>query len=116
MGFRRVDPRWGVDSIIAALRSKHFDVQGLDRTYWDFFTGFGLFVTVLLVFVAILSWQLGGLSKEALLALPMTTWGLALCFVAVTFLSWRYFFMVPMIFSGVITICLILAAWIAGKP
>ena len=45
LGFRRVDPRWGVDSIIGALRSTHFDVQGLNRTYWDFYIGFGLFVT-----------------------------------------------------------------------
>ena len=115
VGFRRVDPRWGIDSIIGALRSTHFDVQGLNRTYWDFYTGFGLFVTVLLVFVAVLSWQLGGLPREALLVMPVVTWGLAACFVFVTFLSWRYFFVVPMIFSGVITICLILAAWIAGR-
>jgi hypothetical protein len=116
LGFRRVDPRWGVDSIIGALRSTHFDVQGLNRTYWDFYTGFGLFVTVLLVFVAVLSWQLGALPKESLLAMPLATWGLAVCFVVVTFLSWRYFFMVPIIFSGVVTICLIFAAWIAGRP
>jgi hypothetical protein len=116
LGFRRVDPRWKVDSIIGALRSTHFDVQGLNRTYWDFYTGFGLFVTVLLVFLAVLSWQLGGLSKESLLAMPVVTWGLAACFAAVTFLSWKYFFMVPMIFAGVITILLIFAAWIAGRP
>ena len=116
LGFRRVDPRWGVDSIIGALRSTHFDVQGLNRTYWDFYTGFGLFVTVLLVFIAVLAWQLGGLPKESLLAMPVVTWGLAACFVVVTFLSWKYFFMVPIIFSGVITICLIFAAWIGGRP
>src|SRR5947208_8797164 len=67
LGFQRVDPRWGIDSIIVALRSTHFDVQGLNRTYWDFYTGFGLFVTVLLIFLAVLSWQLGGLPKESLL-------------------------------------------------
>jgi hypothetical protein len=116
LGFRRVDPRWGVDSIIGALRSTHFDVGGLNRTYWDFYTGFGLFVTVLLVFVAVLSWQLGGLPKESLLAMPIVTWGLAACFILVTFLSWKYFFMVPLIFSGVITICFVFAAWIAGRP
>ena len=116
LGFRRVDPRWGIDSIIGALRSTHFDVQGLNRTYWDFYTGFGLFVTVLLIFLAVLSWQLGSLPKESLLLMPLLTWGLAACFVVVTFLSWKYFFMVPMIFSGVVTICFIFAAWIAGRP
>lgn len=73
LGFGRVDPRWGVDSIIGALRSTHFDVQGLNRTYWDFYTGFRLFVTVLLIFLAILSWQLGRLPKESLLAMPIIT-------------------------------------------
>ena len=115
LGFRRVDPRWGIDSIIGALRSTHFDVQGVNRTYWDFYTGFGLFVTVLLVFIAVLTWQLGRLPKESLLAMPIITWGLAACFVVVTFLSWKYFFIVPLIFSGVITVCLIFAAWIAGR-
>ena len=116
LGVRRVDRRWGVDSIIGALRSTHFDVQGLNRTYWDFYTGFGLFVTVLLIFLAVLSWQLGGLPKESLLAMPVVTWALAACFLVVTFLRWQYFFIVPMIFSGVITICLMLAAWIAERP
>ena len=43
LGFRRVDPRWGVDSLMNQLRSTHFNVQGFSRTYWDFFTGFGHF-------------------------------------------------------------------------
>src|SRR6266446_3694976 len=116
LGFRRVDPRWGVDSIIGALRSTQFHVQGFDRSYWDFYTGFGLFVTVLLLFTAALSWRLASLPKASLLAIPVVTWGLAACFVVVTFLSWKYFFMVPIIFSGVITICLVFAAWIAGRP
>jgi hypothetical protein len=115
LGFRRLDPRWKLDSIIAALRSTHFEVQGLNRTYWDFYVGFGLFVTVLLLFAALLAWQLGGLSKEHLSAMPIITWGLAGCFVVVTFLSWKYFFIVPVIFSCVVTISLILAAVAAGR-
>jgi len=115
LGFRRLDPRWKLDSIIAALRSTHFEVQGLNRTYWDFYVGFGLFVTVLLLFAALLAWQLGGLSREHLSAMPIITWGLAGCFVVVTFLSWKYFFIVPVIVSCVVTISLILAAVAAGR-
>jgi hypothetical protein len=114
LGFRRVDPRWRLDSIIAALRSTHFEVQGLNRTYWDFYVGFGLFVTILLLFTAILTWQLGGLPKDHLSEMRLVAWSLAACFVVVTFLSWKYFFIVPVIFSGVVAICLILAALVAG--
>jgi hypothetical protein len=115
LGFRRVDPRWKLDSIIAALRSTHFEVQGLNRTYWDFYVGFGLFVTILLLFTAILTWQLGGLPKDHLSEMRGVAWSLAACFVVVTFLSWKYFFIVPVIFSGIVAICLILAALAAGR-
>lgn len=114
MGFRRVDARWGVDAAIQALKATRFDVQGFSRTYWGFYTGFGLFVSVLLLFAAAVAWQLGGLSREVLGARPGVTWGLAVCFVAVTFLSWQYFFIAPVVFSGMIALSLLAAAWSAG--
>ena len=36
-------------------------------------------------------------------------------FAAITVLSWRYLFLVPVIFCGVITVCLFSAAWLAGR-
>ena len=111
LGFRRVDPRWGLDTTIGALKATQFQVQGFTRSYWGFYTGFGLFVTVLLVFAGILAWQLGALPKDTLRSLRVVTWALALSLVAVTFLSWRYFFIAPVVFSGVIAACLLLAAW-----
>jgi hypothetical protein len=115
LGFRQIDPKWGVDSLIGSMQSIHFDAQGFSRTYWDFFVGFGLFVSVFLLFAAVLAWQLGGLSKETLRLMPAVTWSLAICFGGVTVLCWLYFFIVPIILSAVITLCLILAAWLAGK-
>ncbi len=64
LGFRRVDPRWGVDSTIAALKATRFQVQGMTRTYWDFFSGFGFFVTVLLFFAAVLALVLAAWSAR----------------------------------------------------
>ena len=116
VGFRQVDPSWGAEAVVGALKSVRFDVQGFTRTYWDFYTGFGLFVTVFLVFAAVLAWQLGSLPQNVLRAMPVVTWTLAVSFVGVTFLSWRYFFVVPLAFSAGIALCLILAAWDAGRP
>ena len=115
LGFRKIDAKWGVDSLITSMRSIHFEAQGFSRTYWNFYVGFGFFVSVFLLFAAVLTWQLGRLSQETLRLVPMLTWTLAICFVGVTVLSWMYFFLVPIIFSAVITLCLILAAWLAGK-
>ena len=115
IGFRRVDPRWGIDAVVAGMQTIRFDVQGLSRTYWGFYVGFGLFVTVLLLFAAVLAWPLGRLPAEVLHAMPLVTWGFALSFIAVTYLSWRYFFPAPVIFSAVIALCLVVAAWLSGR-
>jgi hypothetical protein len=115
IGFRRVDPRWGVEAPIAALKSTRFDVQGFTRNYWGFYVGFGLMVTLFLLFAAFLSWQFGGMPKEGLAAITGIRWALAISFVGVTVLSWMYFFMAPVIFSGVITACLLLAAWLPWR-
>jgi hypothetical protein len=33
----------------------------------------------------------------------------------VVFLSWRYFFLIPLVVSAVILVCLTLAAWFSGQ-
>ena len=116
LGFRQIDPKWGVDSLIQSMRSIHFNANGFDRTYWDFFVGFGLFVTVLMVFASIIAWQLGGLSTETLAAMRISAWGFVICFAVVAYLSWRYFFMLPVIFSIAIFLCLAVAAWLSSDP
>lgn len=116
LGFRSTDPQWGVDTLIGSMRSIHFDVQGFNRSYWDFYVGFGLFVSVFLLFAAVLAWQLSGLSAETLSSMRGIAWVFAGCFVAVTILSCIYFFIVPIVLSIVITACMVTAAWLSGKP
>jgi hypothetical protein len=115
LGFRQTDPNWGVDALISSMHSIHFDVQGFSRTYWDFYLGAGFTVGVFFLFSAILTWQLGSLPAETLARMRGTAWALVLCFAAVTFLSWKYLFIIPLVFSGVITLCLIAAAWLSSK-
>jgi hypothetical protein len=108
-GFPWSDPKWGVD--LGAIQSSHFMVMGFRRTYWDFYVGFGLFVSVFLLLAAILAWQLGSLPSQSLRLLRGTAWALALCFAAATVLSWMYVFTIPIAFCAAITVCLTLAAW-----
>ena len=115
LGFRQSDPSWGVDALLAAMRSTHFDVQGFSRTYWDLFVAAGFSVGVFYLFAAVLAWQLGGLPIETLARMRGTAWALVVCFAAITFVSWRYLFIVPIIFSALITICLIAAAWLSQR-
>jgi hypothetical protein len=115
LGFRQSDPAWGVDSLLASMRSIHFDVQGFNRSYWDLFQAAGFSVGVFYLFSAILAWQLGGLPAASLALMRGTLWAFALCFAAITVVSWRYLFILPIAFSIVITICLAVAAWLAAK-
>ncbi len=115
VGFLQSDPSWGVDALLSSMKSIHFNLQGFNRSYWDFFVGFGFFVTVFLLFAAVLAWQLGGLPIETRAQMRGIAWTFALCFAAITVLSWRYFFAIPLAFSFLITVCLILAAWRSAK-
>jgi hypothetical protein len=115
LGFRQTNPEWGVGVLIESMRSIHFDAQGFYRTYWDFFSAFGFFFSVFLLFAAVLAWQLGGLPAEIFARIRRTAWALAICFAAVTVLSLRYAFTTPIVLSAMITICLITAAWLSAK-
>jgi hypothetical protein len=115
LGFRQSDPSWGVDALLASMRSIHFDMQGFDRTYWDFFVAAGFSVGVLYLFAAILAWRLGSLPPATLALMRGTAWAFALCFAVITFLSWRYLFVIPIVFSALVTVCLIAAAWLSPK-
>jgi len=116
LGFRQSDPDWGVDAVLGSMRSIHFDVQGFNRTYWDLFVAAGLSVGVFYLFAAILAWQLGGLPAASLALMRGTSWAFALCFVAITIVSCRYLFILPIAFSIVISVCLSAAAWLSAKP
>jgi len=116
VGFRQVDPSWGIDAMVAQMKGMSFHVQGMRRTYWDFFVGFGLFVSILQLFAAVVAWQLAGLDPPTLKRLPQIRWGFALAFAGVAGLSWLYFFPVPLVFSLAITLCLVLAAYFGARP
>lgn len=110
LGFRKVDARWGVTALIDGLKSTSFEVQGARRTYWGFFSGFGFFVTVWLLFSAVLAWQLAGLPATTLASLRVISWAFAGCYVVIALLTWRYFFPAPLVFSVLVALGLVLAA------
>lgn len=107
------DPKWAVDT--SAMRTSHFQILGFSRTYWDFYVGFGLIVSVFLLLAAILAWQLGGIPRQSVPLVRATAWALTLCFAAVTVLNCLYFFTIPIVFSGLITVCLVGATWLSTR-
>ena len=115
LGFRESDPSWGLDAMLGSMRSIHFDVQGFHRTYWDFFVGAGFSVGVFYLFAAVLAWQLGGLPAATLSLMRGIAWSFALSFAAIAVVSWSYLFVIPVVFSVAITICLAAGAWLSAR-
>jgi hypothetical protein len=100
-GYPWSDPAWGVD--LHAMQSTHFNVLGFSRTYWNFYVGFGLSISVFLLLPAITAWQLGNASPHD----PqrrITAWVLALSFAAITLLDCKFFFIIPLAMSAAITL------------
>jgi len=110
LGFRRVDPSWHANDVVASMQQTHFMVQGFDRTYWSFYSGFGFFSTAFLLFSALLAFELGRLGDDTRAQLVTMRWAFALCFVVITLLMWTNFFAAPVVFAALITLCLLLAA------
>lgn len=115
LGFRQSDPAWNVGPLLASMQSLHFDVLGSSRTYWDLFVAAGFTVGVFYLFAGALAWQLGSVPAATLSSMKMTSWGFVLCFAGVTVLSFKYLFILPVMFSFTITSCLTAAAWLSAR-
>src|SRR5947199_7085790 len=81
----------------AAMRANQFVAFGFTRTYFQFYRGMGLGVTIFLTAEAIVFWQLGTLAKTdpARLRPIVTTFMMAYLVFAVN--SYLYFFTGPVI-------------------
>lgn len=116
LGFSQIDPTWKIDAVVGSLRTTHFNFQGFDRTFWDFFVGAGCTVGVLYLCAACLAWQLGGLPAEMQARLRACGWALSVCFAAIAVVSWKFLFVIPIAFSALIAACLAVAAWRSTGP
>jgi hypothetical protein len=91
---------------VEAMKANQFLVMGHMRSYWEFYRGLGLTVSILLTAEAIVFWQLGSLAKTdaGRLRPVMATFLLAYLVLAVN--SNAYFFIAPVITEILIAACL----------
>lgn len=104
----------GETEVLRAMRSFRFAADGVNRTYWDFYIGFGLMISVFLLAQSAVLWQLSGVSKrDAVLVRPILG-VLLVSVVATAGLAWRFFFTVPLVLA--VTIALSLGMALAVAP
>jgi hypothetical protein len=97
-------------AVVDAMKSQSFAFQGLVRSYWDFFFGYGLVTAFNCLVEAAVLWQVSRLVN--LSDRSATTMMVAIFLIANLthgYLSWRYFFFTPVIFDGAIVLCLMAA-------
>lgn len=99
---------------VAAMKANHFLLSGNDRSYWVFFIGFGLSMTISLVVEAIVFWLLGSLAKTEAARLRPILLVFFLGYVGQMVLSYMCFFPPPVVGGLLIASCL-LGAFITAK-
>lgn len=114
LGFLRfVPPTAEGVAVRDAMQSVSFQVGGSRFSYGGFYRGFGLYITLYLVFSAYLAWYLGDLARTAPAVVPPLGWLLAAVQGVGFVLSWLYFSTIPALFSAVIALLLAAATWLA---
>jgi hypothetical protein len=89
-----------------------FDALGSNRSYLDFYLGFGYIISLYMFAQGLLLWQLASLASLSDARLrPMVATFLAVS-VGATALDWALFFVAPTVSNLMIAICLALA-WLA---
>ncbi|HRC84130.1 MAG TPA: hypothetical protein PK413_00820 [Thermoanaerobaculia bacterium] len=104
------------DALVASMKSFHFVVMGSSRSYWDYLFGFGLLLTASLLFLGVLSWQLGNLSETEPALARRLGWPLLLLQLAIALLCLRYFFLAPTLTSAGAAIATALALRARERP
>ena len=94
---------------VAAMKANQFPLMGVTRSYWDFYIGFGLGITILLTVIAAVLWQLSSLAKTDSCRLRPIYMAFLAAFLLFAVNSSVYFFPLPAIMELVIAICLALA-------
>jgi hypothetical protein len=95
--------------VFAAMRAYTFDIQGVTTSHWRSYRGFGHLLTVLLVLMTVLSVLVARqVRQQPALARPLIA-ALLLTSIAITALSWGFFFTAPATTATLATISLVIA-------
>ena len=109
LGGRKAWSPLGETETLTAMRTR-FEVFGVERSYLDFYLGFGFTISVLMLLQTVVLWQLAGLARSSVAQVRPIVIAFAVASLGCTLLAWRFIFPVPTIFGAVLTATLFVAA------
>ena len=95
------------DEVFASMKSTHFDFNGADCTWYGFWLGFGLTVSIFLLLVVLAALLLDRVTIVAWPQVAPLAWGVVVAMAFNGVIAWRHFFAGPTIFSAAIVALLV---------
>jgi hypothetical protein len=105
----------GETEVLRAMRSFHFDVAGVSRSYLDFYLGFGFINSIYLLMQSVVLWRLASMAKSDPIGVRPLVGAFLVASISSAFLCWKLIFPVPVVSFAAIAVCLGLAFHAAGK-
>ena len=104
----------GDNAVLKAMTAVHFDAMGANRSYLDFFMGFGWTISVAMLMQTVLLLQMASLARTDAARLRPMIAVIALATVASALIAWRFIFLLPTLFSAALVIALA-AAYVLAR-
>lgn len=101
---------------VLAMKSNHFYVMGNTRTFWDFYFGFGMGISIFLFAEAVVLWQLATLAKTDAARVRPVFATFSVAYVVFAINSFQFFFYPPVVVELLIALCLGLAFFSSAGP
>ena len=101
-------------AVVEAMKSNRFDVMGATRSYWDFFIGYGLTISISLLLQAVVFWQLADLAKTEAGRIRSIIAVFVMANAAFAVLAWRYFFIPPLV-GSLLTVIVLGVAYLGAR-
>lgn len=102
-------------AIASQMHGERFSVEGVLRSYGDFYVGFGIIITGLMIPLGVVLVQLGGLARESPRSVRPIAAVIGLAFAVNALLSHTFFFAIPTVFAVAIVISTFAAVALAGR-
>jgi hypothetical protein len=104
-GLRKWSPM-GDNEVLKAMTAVRFDTMGANRSYLDFFMGFGWSLSIAMLLQTVLLWQLSSLARADRVRVRPMIAVFVLATLASSVIAWRFIFPIPALFSSALVIVL----------
>jgi hypothetical protein len=99
-------------AVFDEMNNIHFVQSGTTYSYGRFYRGFGLSISVSMIFSAFLAWHLGELARKLPQAIGALSWIFFSAQVAGVAISLKYFGPPQALFSALLAVCVGSGAWL----